>query len=188
MEFDNKRGQAMVLTNMGKALAAERRNEEAAEEYRKGFKIDLELKNQRGLKIVTPALIKTLQQLNRQEEALECCRQALAVAPNDRTLLGIRKRLSAAPAERPRALVKQGVLKRILTHQKGYRFAFVAPDDKSPDIYVREGRVGSINFSNLCEGLAVEVEIEQGPQGPRALRVQVLPGIDRNTPTSKPSS
>jgi tetratricopeptide (TPR) repeat protein len=181
-ELKDSRHLSMVYTNLGKALTTEKRDEEAAEELRKGFEIDLELKNRPGLVIVTPALIKVLQNLGRKEEALEHCRRALAVAPNDRTLLGLQKRLLRAPAGEPAVLVQRGVLKRIRTHPKGYRFAFVTPEGGGPDIYVQERRSGLINFHNLREGLFLEVEIEQGPQGPRAVRVKVLPPTSTSAP------
>ena len=48
---------------------------------------------------------------------------------------------------------------------------FILPDDRSPDIYFREGYV---DVSELAEGIRVEVEVEQGSRGPRARSIRVV--------------
>ena len=68
-------------------------------------------------------------------------------------------------------VVVQGTVKRVLRHQRGYVYGFITPDDGGADVYFREGYVG---VSGLVEGVRVEVEVEQAPQGRRARGVRVM--------------
>ena len=156
----------MVHTSMGKALLSHGDTEEAAAELRKGFEIDEGLRNRRGMGIVTPVLIQTLVKLGRGDEALAYCQRALAIAPKNGRLLKLRDQLSSE------TVLKQGSVKCIIQHPtKGYLYGFIAPDDGTADIYFREGYV---DLSELTDGVRVEVEVEQGPQGPRAKSVKLI--------------
>jgi tetratricopeptide (TPR) repeat protein len=164
-ELDDNRHLAMVHTSLGNAFLSHGAVEEAAVELRKGFEIDEDLENRRGLGIVTPMLAEALLKLGRSDEAVSCCQRALAVAPRSQRLLQLQKQLSAKTA------LKQGSVKRIIRSPKGHRYGFVTPDDGSPDIYFREGFV---EVSGLAEGARVEVEVEQGPKGPRARSIKIV--------------
>jgi cold shock CspA family protein len=151
---------------MGRALLNHRRVRRAASELAKGFEIDETLEDRRGLNAVTPSLTRALVELDRRDEALTYCERALAVAPQSRRLRSLYSRLQSEP------VVKRGTVKRIIQHRRyDYRYGFIAPDDGSDDVYCREGFV---EFSGLAEGIRVEVEIEQGPKGPRATSIKVI--------------
>jgi len=167
-KLGGKRHLAMAHTAMGKALLSHGDIEEAAVKLSKGFEIDEGLKNRRGMGIVTPVLIQTLVELGRRDEALTYCQRALAIAPKNRRLLKLRDQLSSE------AVLQQGSVKRVILHPRGYLYGFIVPDDGSPDIYFREGYVDPDTLSRLAEGVRVEVEVEQGPQGPRAANVKVI--------------
>jgi len=165
-KLGGRRHLAMVHTSMGKALLSHGDTEEAAAELRKGFEIDEGLRNRRGMGIVTPVLIQTLVKLGRGDEALAYCQRALAIAPKNGRLLKLRDQLSSE------TVLKQGSVKCIIQHPtKGYLYGFIAPDDGTADIYFREGYV---DLSELTDGVRVEVEVEQGPQGPRAKSVKLI--------------
>jgi CspA family cold shock protein len=53
--------------------------------------------------------------------------------------------------------------------QKG--FGFVTPDDGSNDVFVHHSEIQGEGFKTLSENDVVEFETEQGPKGPRAVRV-----------------
>ncbi|HSK77561.1 MAG TPA: tetratricopeptide repeat protein, partial [Thermoanaerobaculia bacterium] len=163
---------SMVYTNLGKFLASQKRLEEAALELGKGFEIDARLRNRRGLTIVTPTLIEVLLKLGRRDEARERCQQALSIAPREGKLLRLESSLAEASTVR-KAVLKRGVVQRVLNHARGYRFAFIAPDDGGPDIYAREGFIDRATFAKLRQGITVEMDVESGPQGPRAVRLSV---------------
>jgi cold shock protein len=55
------------------------------------------------------------------------------------------------------------------------RFGFIAPDDGTDDLCVHQSEV--LNGGGrraLAEGAKVSFEVEQGPKGPRAVRVRSL--------------
>jgi CspA family cold shock protein len=53
--------------------------------------------------------------------------------------------------------------------QKG--FGFIAPDDGSKDVFVHQTGIQADGFKTLSENDTVEFETEQGPKGPRAVKV-----------------
>jgi CspA family cold shock protein len=54
-------------------------------------------------------------------------------------------------------------------------FGFITPDDGTDDIFVHQSEIlNSGEGRGLAEGAKVSFEVEQGPKGPRAVRVQSL--------------
>ncbi len=51
-------------------------------------------------------------------------------------------------------------------------FGFIAPSDGSPDVFVHFSVIEGGGFKTLNEGQEVTYEVEQGPKGPQALKVQ----------------
>ncbi len=55
------------------------------------------------------------------------------------------------------------------------RFGFIAPDDGTDDIFVHQSEILDTGGRRvLAEGAKVSFEVERGPKGPRAVRVQSL--------------
>ena len=54
---------------------------------------------------------------------------------------------------------------------KGY--GFITPEDRSQDVFVRQSALQRGGFKSLADGQRVTFDIEQGPKGPSAVRVQV---------------
>lgn len=55
------------------------------------------------------------------------------------------------------------------------RFGFIAPDDGTGDLFVHQSEVLDDGGRRaLAEGAKVSFEVERGPKGPRAVRVQSL--------------
>ena len=53
---------------------------------------------------------------------------------------------------------------------KGY--GFITPQDGSKDVFVHHSAVQGAGFKSLSEGQKVTFDVEQGPKGPSAARVQ----------------
>jgi CspA family cold shock protein len=53
---------------------------------------------------------------------------------------------------------------------KGY--GFITPQDGSKDVFVHHSAVQGAGFKSLTEGQKVTFDVEQGPKGPSAARVQ----------------
>jgi CspA family cold shock protein len=54
--------------------------------------------------------------------------------------------------------------------RKGY--GFITPQDGSKDVFVHHSAVQGAGFKSLAEGQKVTFDVEQGPKGPSAARVQ----------------
>jgi tetratricopeptide (TPR) repeat protein len=165
----DRRHLAMAHTSLGKALLSQDRGEAAVVELSEGFQYDEGLKNGRGLGFVAPVLIQVLSRLGRQGEALDYCQRALAIAPQNKDLRELHGWLLSSESTR-----KQGVVKCILQNALSGRYGFVTLDDGSADVYFREGRIDSDCWTNLAKGVRVEVEVEQGPKGPRARSLRII--------------
>jgi tetratricopeptide (TPR) repeat protein len=82
-ELNDRQHLAKAHTAMGQAFLARKLFEQAVDELSKGFEIDENLSNLRGLKFVIDNLTSALTRLGKLEEALEYCDRALKVAPNE---------------------------------------------------------------------------------------------------------
>ena len=52
-------------------------------------------------------------------------------------------------------------------------FGFIPPQDGSKDVFVHHTAVSGSGFKSLTEGQRVTFDIEQGPKGPSAAKVQL---------------
>jgi CspA family cold shock protein len=52
-------------------------------------------------------------------------------------------------------------------------FGFITPEDGSKDVFVHFSAIASEGFRTLAEGQQVTFEVENGPKGPQAAKVQV---------------
>ena len=50
-------------------------------------------------------------------------------------------------------------------------FGFIAPEDKSKDLFVHFSGIKATGFKTLHEGDQVEFEVEQSDKGPKAVNV-----------------
>ncbi|NLF38567.1 cold-shock protein [bacterium] len=51
-------------------------------------------------------------------------------------------------------------------------FGFISRENGKPDAFVHYSAIQGDNFRTLAEGAAVEFEVEDGPKGPKALKVK----------------
>lgn len=61
-----------------------------------------------------------------------------------------------------------GTIKRVIS-ERG--FGFIADTDGKEYFFHKDGLASSVDFDRLVGGESVAFEIEQGPKGPRAVRV-----------------
>lgn len=52
-------------------------------------------------------------------------------------------------------------------------FGFITPADGSKDVFVHFSAIASEGFRTLAEGQQVTFDVEDGPKGPQAVKVQV---------------
>lgn len=52
-------------------------------------------------------------------------------------------------------------------------FGFITPQDGSKDVFVHHSSISGTGFKSLSEGQQVTFELEQGPKGPSAAKVQL---------------
>ena len=71
--------------------------------------------------------------------------------------------------KRLEVLVTTGTIKKIVADRG---FGFITAEDAKEYFFHRGGLDSSLDFDRLAGGEKVEFEIEQGPKGPRALRVR----------------
>ena len=62
-----------------------------------------------------------------------------------------------------------GTIKRVIS-ERG--FGFIVDGDGKEYFFHKDGLVPSIDFDRLTGGESVSFEVESGPKGPRAVRVQ----------------
>ena len=53
-------------------------------------------------------------------------------------------------------------------------FGFIAPDDKSKDVFVHHSAIVGGGYRTLEEGARVSYDLEAGPKGAKATNVQVV--------------
>ncbi len=124
--------------------------------------------NKRGVSIAAPPLISVLQQLGEHSEAAEVLKQALVIAPRDRTLL----RLSQEPV----ASKEGGRIKVIIQKAGRTRFGFIIPDGGGKDIYFSERRLGAKIFDEIAKDAIVEVKVIETPRGKEAISIEIYCG------------
>jgi CspA family cold shock protein len=61
------------------------------------------------------------------------------------------------------------------SNDKGY--GFITQDDGGKDVFVHFSAIGGEGFKSLDEGVKVEYEVEDGPKGPQARNVSVVPSV-----------
>ena len=66
-------------------------------------------------------------------------------------------------------LVTTGTIKKVVADRG---FGFIAGEDAKEYFFHRGAIDASLDFDRLTGGEKVEFEIEQGPKGPRAMRVR----------------
>jgi tetratricopeptide (TPR) repeat protein len=166
-ELDDQPHLAKVYTAMGQALLSNRETEQAVIQLIQGFEIDESLTNRFGLGKVTPQLTHALVRLGKRDEALAYCQRALAIDPTNRKLQELCDRLSSPNP------IKKGTVKHIRynTQQRCY-WGYITPNDRTADIYFREGFIDSDCIAQLKPGAIVEVEVEQTAKGPCAKNIR----------------
>jgi CspA family cold shock protein len=53
-------------------------------------------------------------------------------------------------------------------------FGFITPDESGKDLFVHYSGILGDGYASLEEGAKVEYEAEDGPKGPKAVRVQKI--------------
>jgi cold shock protein len=53
-------------------------------------------------------------------------------------------------------------------------FGFITPDDYSKDVFVHHTAIVVGGYRSLAEGATVSYDVEPGPKGPKAVKVQLL--------------
>ena len=56
----------------------------------------------------------------------------------------------------------------------GTGFGFIAPDDRTPDVFVHHSEISGSGFKSLDENQRVEFEVGQGQKGPQATNVRTV--------------
>ena len=51
-------------------------------------------------------------------------------------------------------------------------FGFISPEDGSKDVFVHFSSIASDGFRTLADGQQVTFDVENGPKGPQAVKVQ----------------
>jgi tetratricopeptide (TPR) repeat protein len=98
---------AKVHTAMGKVFSRRKAFDQAIKHLSKGFELDENIANIRGLRIVTPSLTFALSQLGQQKKSLEYCNRALQVAPDHPGFLELREIVRTGTHK---ILIKTGVV------------------------------------------------------------------------------
>jgi tetratricopeptide (TPR) repeat protein len=149
---------AKVHTAYGKALISRGDLAAGVDQLRKGFLLDEQNRNRRGLAIVTPLLIRNLRSQGKPEEAAEFLNRALTVAPSERALLRL-STASTEPSVSTEGVWLTGHVKRLLTPMGRPRYGFVTTDSDGMDVYFSENQIGATVFSSLLEGARVEAHV-----------------------------
>jgi cold shock protein len=61
------------------------------------------------------------------------------------------------------------------SNEKGY--GFITQDDGGKDVFVHHSAISGGGHKGHAEGARVEYEVEEGPQGPRALDVRAVASV-----------
>ncbi len=70
-------------------------------------------------------------------------------------------------------MTKKGIVKFF---RKDHGFGFITPSDGSGDVFVHYSDIDSSEtFRTLLDGQHVEFETQDGPKGPKAKNVKVVP-------------
>ncbi len=171
LELGDVRGQAMALVGLGKAYLESGSIKLAIANFTASFEIDENLKNGRGMRIITPSLVRALSILGQKHEAEEYIKRALVILPNDKRLLKLLEQLSENKEISLITFRKSGKIKKTVRNLSGYLYGFISPDDASDDIYFGQDQVDEQLIPKLAEGLSVWAEVEMAARGPRAKRV-----------------
>ncbi len=170
-EISDVRGQAMALVGLGKSYLESGNIELATTNLITSFKIDESLKNGRGMRIITPSLVRALSALDQKQDAKGYVERALVILPNDKRLLNLLEQLSEIREVSQITKRRSGKIKKTVRNLSGYSYGFISPDDDSDDIYFGQDQVDEELIPILAEGISVWVEVEMAARGPRARRV-----------------
>jgi len=160
----------MVYFSIGKTLLEFGKVDEAIKELSRSFTINEDLRNERGVVIVSSRLIPALLKLGSYNDALEFYNRASKITRNNSQLIYLKDKYFSEKKSR----LTTGIVKRVIKHQKGYIYGFITSKNEFTDIYFREGYVEVDDISKLSPGINVEVEFEQGAKGLHANRIKLL--------------